>query len=210
MNNKEKEGMNIVWLGSSVTIGAANNDVSMADYIAENEKWNCFKYAISGTTLADYGPKSYVARLKQITVPDNCDVFICQLSTNDASQNKPLGAISEGYDIDGFDTKTVCGAIEYIIAYAKEKWDPVIAFYTNPRYNSENYAKMVSSLLKIREKWGIEILDIWNDCSLNDMSDEVKKEFLGKYMADAIHPNYRGYKEWWTPLFTDFIKKISK
>lgn len=50
--------------------------------------------AVSGTTLVDEDKTSYVSRLKKID-EDSTDLFICQLSTNDASQNKPLGTISE-------------------------------------------------------------------------------------------------------------------
>ena len=37
--------------------------------------------------------------------------------------------------------KTVAGSIEFIIAYAKEKWNCPVAFYTGTRYDSEAYAK---------------------------------------------------------------------
>ena len=30
------------------------------------------------------------------------DAFVCQLSTNDATQEKPLGRIADGFDIDSF------------------------------------------------------------------------------------------------------------
>ena len=49
------------------------------------------------------------------------DLFICQLSTNDATRNSPLGEISESRDLDSFDVKTVCGAIEYIMRMQKKR-----------------------------------------------------------------------------------------
>ena len=79
---------------------------------------------------------------------------------------------SESRDLDSFDVKTVCGAIEYIIAYAKETWHCRVMFYTNPQYDSDTYAKMVEALLKIQEKWQIGVIDFWNDERINSISPE--------------------------------------
>ena len=111
----------IIFLGSSVTYGAVSGGVSFADVICRNNGYNMIKEAVSGTTLVDEGPDSYIARLKTIDA-DPVDLFICQLSTNDATLKKPLGSICAQQDAQTYDTKTVAGAIEYIITYAKEKW----------------------------------------------------------------------------------------
>lgn len=160
------EGKTIVWVGSSLTYGYANNGISMADYLEETTHCICAKYAVSGTTLVDKDEESYISRLKKIPADQKCDYFICQLSTNDATQQLPIGDISDSFDIDSFDTQTVCGAIEYVIAYAKERFDCPIAFYTAPRYWSSPYKKMAAKMLLIKEKWGIELLDLWNNKSL--------------------------------------------
>ncbi|MBO7600071.1 MAG: SGNH/GDSL hydrolase family protein, partial [Lachnospiraceae bacterium] len=135
----------IIFLGSSVTYGSAAGGVSFADIICEKNGYEMVKEAVSGTTLTDDEEKSYVSRLKTIGA-DNADLFICQLSTNDAALKKPLGNISEGKDIDSFDVNTIAGAIEYIIAYALNKWGCPVAFYTGTKFDSELYAQMVSLL----------------------------------------------------------------
>ena len=126
---------------------------------------------------------------------------ICQLSTNDATRNSPLGEISESRDLDSFDVKTVCGAIEYIIAYAKETWHCRVMFYTNPQYDSDTYAKMVEALLKIQEKWQIGVIDFWNDERINSISPEKRK----LYLQDPIHPMKAGYAEWLVPVMEQRI-----
>ena len=201
------EGKRIVWLGSSVTYGSATGGKSMVEYLAETTGCRSYKYAVSGTTLVDNDSGSYVSRLKNAARKQgkNCDYFICQLSTNDASQNKPLGTVSESFEMDDFDTQTVCGAIEYIIAFAKKKWNCTIAFYTGPRYNSPAYQKMVDALLEIQKKWNIQVLDFWNDPDFLAMSAREQQQWLAKYMSDDIHPNAKGYEEWWTPAFEEFI-----
>ncbi len=200
------EGKIIYWLGSSVTYGSANNGRSMVDMLREKAGCQCVKYAVSGTTLVDNDSNSYVSRMKASSKRTRkADYFICQLSTNDASQNKPLGSVSDSFNMEDFDTKTICGAIEYIIAYAKETWKCPVAFYTGPRYNSASYQAMVDALLQIQEKWGIYVLDFWNDPEFLAMNPAQQRKFLQQYMADDIHPNAKGYEEWWTPAFEEFI-----
>ena len=50
-------------------------------------------------------------------------------------------------------------------------------------------------LYEISEKWGINILDLWNDDDFNSISEEDRR----LYMADPIHPKKAGYMKWWCP-----------
>ena len=68
------------------------------------------KEAFSGTTLVDqnvWGQKSYITRMKTIDTSIKPDAFICQLSTNDATMNKPLGIISASHNLKDFDNASV-------------------------------------------------------------------------------------------------------
>ncbi len=105
-------GKRIVCLGSSVTYGALAMGVSFADYLGIRDGCEIVKEAVSGTTLVDNGPDSYISRMKRMSVEGPIDLFLCQLSTNDASQAKPLGTVTDSRDIAAFDTGTVAGAIE--------------------------------------------------------------------------------------------------
>lgn len=187
-------GKTVIFLGSSVTYGAASKGVSFADYIGAETGCSVIKEAVSGTTLVDQGIGSYISRLKKLE-EDQTDLFVCQLSTNDATQKKPLGEISPSTNPEDFDTATVAGAIESIIAFAQEKWNCPVVFYTNPKYESEAYSQMVALLGEIAEKWGITVIDLWNDEAFNQITPEKRT----LYMADAIHPTQAGYLEWWTP-----------
>ncbi|MBR5569951.1 MAG: DUF4886 domain-containing protein [Oscillospiraceae bacterium] len=196
-------GKKIAWLGSSVTYGSASGGYSMANAIAEKREGTvCYKYAVSGTTLVNESTNSYVARMEQIDPNLELDMLVVQLSTNDATQGKTLGAISESMDMSSFDTTTVAGAIEYIIAYAKNTWDCPVVFYTGTQYNSEAYASMVSLLLDIQAKWGIGVIDLWNN---PEMTALLGTSQYAQYMSDAIHPTALGYKQWWTPVFEAYM-----
>ena len=192
------KGKHLVFLGSSVTYGSASGGVSFADFIAEKNGCIITKEAVSGTTLVDEGTDSYISRLKKLDKSVPADLFICQLSTNDASQGKPLGRISVS---EVYDTKTVAGAIEYIIAYVKRVWGCPVVFYTNPRYESMEYGKMVSLLLDIAEKQEATVIDMWNDTAFNALTEAQRHH----YMADAIHPTREGYLEWWTPYMEETL-----
>ena len=194
VKNSPLKCKHFIFLGSSVTKGFAAYGKSFVDMIAARNGAVCVKEAVSGTTLADNGSKSYVSRLKALDPKTPCDLFVCQLSTNDATKKVPLGAMAAGKDMSSFDTKTVCGAIEYIIAYAKQTWNCPVVFYTNPQYASPAYKAMVEALKKIADKWGIQVIDLWDN---KEFTDNYRKH---TYMNDQIHPTRKGY-EVWTPVF---------
>ena len=142
--------------------------------------------------------------MKTIDKNIKAHAFVCQLSTNDATKEMPLGEISEGFDLESFDTNTVAGAIEYIIAYAKATWDCPVVFYTQAKYDSDHYGKMVDLLLEIQKKWDITVIDFWNDAEINNITDEQRK----LYLIDHIHPTKAGYKEWWLPKFQEILYEV--
>lgn len=195
------KGKTILFLGSSVTYGSAANGVSFAELLAEYCGCRSVKEAVSGTTLVDNGADSYVARMKTMDTALKADLFVCQLSTNDATQRLPMGVL------DGrMDTATIAGAIEYIVDYARRVWKCPVAFYTNPRYDSHNYAAMVALIKECADKLGIEVIDLWSDAAFNDLNDEERARFLD----DPIHPTLEGYREWWLPVFEKRIMEICR
>lgn len=192
----------MIFLGSSVTYGSAAEGRSFVEMLAEKYKFKYIKEAVSGTTLVDNGKDSYIQRMiHNIDKEVECEHFICQLSTNDATQGLSLGRISTAKELNEFDTSTIAGAMEYVICYVCTTWQCPVSFYTNTYYDSENYQHMVDVLYQLKDKWGIGIIDLWNDEEMRKISRD-KYEI---YMADAIHPTVLGYKEWWLPKFEKFL-----
>jgi len=185
------ENKKIIFLGSSVTVGANEKEISFINFLVDIDKIKLIKKeAVSGTTLVTSKPNNYIERLLKIEKTKDIDLFVTQLSTNDASLNMPLGVISNN---DNYDTETIIGAIEYIISYVKENFTSNIIFYTNPKFDSLNYKNMVDSLYKIKDKWNIGIIDLYNDDEINNITDEERK----LYYLDKIHPTILGYKDLW-------------
>lgn len=205
------KGKNILFLGSSVTVGASSFGISFADYIGKIDGVNVTKEAVSSTTLVDEwsimaflstgNGDSYISRLNDVDINQKFDMVVCQLSTNDATQKKELGTISDSEKLEDFDTKTITGAMEYIICYSKENWGCPVVFYTGSYYESDEYAAMVDRLVELQDKWEIGVVNLYDDKEFNDI-DEETYDF---YMHDKIHPTKAGYLEWWTPAIEEVL-----
>ena len=207
-------GKKIIFLGSSVTYGAASCAKSFVEMFEAADGVEAVKEAVSGTTLADQTSvparilfgcgDSYVKRMKKLDRDMQADCLVCQLSTNDATMKKPLGEISDSESMSSFDAKTVTGAIETIIRYAKDTWHCPVVFYTGSYYESPEYEAMVKRLYEIRDKWGIGIIDLYTDEEFNTIEEET----YNLYMFDPIHPTQAGYGKWWFPKMEQELIRI--
>ncbi|MBQ3292074.1 MAG: SGNH/GDSL hydrolase family protein [Mogibacterium sp.] len=199
-------GKTIIFLGSSVTYGAAAEGQSFVELFEHLDGVNAIKEAKSGTTLVDktsvlaeaaFGNgESYIKRLCKLDPEMHVDCVVCQLSTNDATMKLPLG------ELDTFDTGTITGAIEYIIKYCRETWGCPVVFYTGSYYESSEYAAMVDRLYEIRDKWGIGVIDLYTDKEFN----AIDKADYDIFMYDPIHPTKVGYSQWWMPKLESELK----
>lgn len=196
MSSSPLEGKTVLFLGSSVTNGAASLHNSLPEYFSARMGCRSIKEAVDGTTLVDNKANSYIHRmLDNISASEQIDLVVCQLSTNDASKGLPLGELSDSMSLSDFEKSTITGAVEYIICYARETWGCPVVFYTNSRFDSEAYASMVARLAGVQKKWGIGVLDLWTDRTFNAISADQR----ALYMYDNIHPTKAGYRDWWGP-----------
>ena len=180
----------VLFLGSSVTYGYRDSGISFADYMAKHCGLVMVKEAVPGTTLADIAENSYVSRLKRVDTEQKFDLFICQLSTNDAALSLPPEQTEK--------------AIRDIIAYVRRTFDCPIMFYTGTYFESENYANLVALRLSLQKELDFYVLDLWHDSDMRAISPED----YSRYMADPIHPNLLGYEQWWLPKFISFCQGI--
>ena len=188
-------GGRIAVLGSSVARGEASEGWAVGEYLAARLATSLDKEAVSGTTLADIGPESYLRRVYRLDPHARYDLFLCQLSTNDAAKQLPPGAIAPGRDPAGFDTATTLGALETILEYALRVWRCPAAVFTGSRFDSPAYACLVEQLPALGEKWGVGVLDLWSGEAFNRIPDAARR----LYMRDPVHPTRAGYRDWWGP-----------
>ena len=230
--NHPLKGRIFYWLGSSVTYGSAANGQSMADYLAAKSGCISKKDAVSGTTMYDdgassaTGANSYVRRLQNSLIydpnHDAVDAFICQISTNDCTNDRLSKrgqmAAEDDFDYESFDKATTLGAVEFIIGYAAEVFDCPIYFYSGGYFGDGNdksqrqnsnpkgseYGKLVDQVKAIAEKWnakaGVEVrvIDLYHDQEFNE---EASASYYAWAMNDPIHPRKAGYLQWWMPYF---------
>lgn len=190
----------ILALGSSITKGYGNHDVSFVemlnDYKDEEISFRVKKEAINGTTLANLNSKSYLARLRNYSSDDlkEYDYVLIQLSTNDIfkffwKNNKNR-------------EKTTLGAIEAIFEYLKENFKGRIIFYTCFMKRNSRYENLINSLKTLQNSYIFEILDFYND-------EKMLNSEFNNIMSDNIHPNENGYKIM-TQEMIEFFKTIQK
>ncbi|PTI46584.1 SGNH/GDSL hydrolase family protein, partial [Staphylococcus xylosus] len=65
------------------------------------------------------------------------------------------------------------------------------------------YEHLINVLYKLKDKWDIEILDVWNNLEANNLKKYDKTLF-----ADDAHPTLKGYRYVYFPLFKEKIMCI--
>ncbi len=223
------QGKTIFWLGSSITFGLTAHGEATADMLAKHNGGTCYKEAASGTTIANIPATeematiltqiigadpskedlSFTARIHNLPLDVQPDLFVLQLSTNDSRlPAESIGAISESTDTADFDLATTLGGMEYIMAYVRNHWHCPVLIYTSPFLSDdEQYKAMLDNTYKVADKWSAYILDMTTDKAFNT----VGRENYDLYMApDGIHPTRAGYQLWWLPRFEEKITEILK
>ena len=195
----------ICWIGSSVTYGHSSlGHYSMADALADMYGNISFsKYAISGTTLVNDSPDSYVARMKLIPKDYRPDAVIVQLSTNDATKGNPFSSVTQMRV--GFDDTTIAGAMETMIVYIRKTFNCPVLFYSGTYFESEPYARMVRLMQHLAWKWKMDVIDLYSD---PDMRAMYGTQYYHEVMSDPIHPKKRGYAEWWAPKMKEALDRV--
>lgn len=191
----------VLFLGSSVTFGFGALGESFVDYLWKKDGLRAIKDAENGTTLVNVNAfvsgDSYVARFQADLKDLSPEAVVLQLSTNDARHGThKLGKISNSH----YDTKTITGAIEYILSEIKLLWHCPVIIFTNPDFGESFYGEMVARILELKEKWHFELIDLYHN-------DDFKEQ-ASLYMADPIHPTRAGYREKWLPIFEEKLKEV--
>jgi lysophospholipase L1-like esterase len=191
----------IAFLGSSITYGFAAGGWSFVDALAEEDGVIATKSAVNGTTLADIGPDSYVARLQRDFTAASYDAFVCQLSTNDGHAGCRLGTI----EADDFDVQTTIGAIQTICETVQYRFHCPMIWFTCVQPNDRDYARLVQILYQLQHRWRFTIIDLWGDQLLAEQTTNTPES-----MADAIHPTRLGYQKLWLPVFRRALTTLWK
>ncbi|MBQ7993456.1 MAG: hypothetical protein IJ252_10535, partial [Solobacterium sp.] len=226
------EGKVIGYLGSSITQGFRSNGVAFPEYIAQLSGSTTIKQAVPGGTLAlKEGYREEICYINQLhngalTDVEHLDALVVQLSTNDVGAGIPIGELSDSFAAADQDYRTILGAMEYITAFAKEKWDCPVMYYINAylpdsvidqyangdeataqllhEQYQDMYEQMIDALYQVAGKWGLGVADLWNDEYVRSADLAINNFF----MDDPIHPHKAGYYFWYTQPIMEALEEI--
>lgn len=233
----------IIWNGDSICAGKAfdDEDDAWAGRIANRNSMNYKNYAIGGGTITEgltfngTATHSISGTLDTMyaAYPD-ADYIIIEGGTNDADiigshlgDNNPekFGTFNESQFTGTFDRNTFCGALESIFQRATNYWKGkkicfIVAHKMGPYgagYGAEvcNRRNYFETAMKIAEKWGIPVLNLWDGCYLNPSLPTMWKydgtwqenQAAGKLYADGQHLLSAGY-DYTADIINNWLKTL--
>lgn len=193
----------IVFVGSNLVTGSKASGDSFVEYLRQSHGINAVVYGKDGASLVERGANSIPAMIRTIPTENaNPRMILCEVPYIDGTGYSRIGQITDGYFNDQYDTKSVIGAMEFIISYSQDTWGCPVVFYTCQPNDNTHYAKIVDAVLKVADKWNIEVIDFYHD---EGMVLDDRQQAL--YMATDSCPTKAGYKELYTPRFEEFLLK---
>ena len=217
INNMENpvfplKGKTILFAGDSICYGYSFAN-GYAGIIQNNEYINYDNIAISGTTISKRNNRTdSILEKLQSNENTNYDFIIAEGGINDGgSANIAIGNITEGYN-DELNEFTYCGAMEslcktLLTKYYNSKVGFVFCHNVKNRTNQNNYFEKG---IEICKKWGIPYIDLRNymNCNIENICDNYTSDDNNDNVYDGLHPNESGYKKYYAPLITNFIKTL--
>lgn len=234
----------IIWNGDSICAGKAFDDVenAWAGRIANRNSMTYKNYAVGGGTITENVPLSGGTAHSICGTVDtmyaqhpDADYIIFEGGTNDAdllgsqiggSTAERFGtfAVANGYTAD-FDRETFCGALESIFSRATEYWKgKKIGFIvahkmgrTGNGYTAEtnNRRQYFETAMQICKKWGIPVLNLWDECYLNPYLPHMytngasweENQASGNLYADGQHLLSAGY-DYTADIINNWLKTL--
>jgi lysophospholipase L1-like esterase len=215
-------GKKITCTGNSIT--AATHSVPGHGYveqIADAHGMTVDNHAIWGAIIPQGHPRANddVTDIGCIhdTLDDmdaDADIVIMSGSINDCeyyADTNFLGEITGDFSTE-LDLTTFYGALEDMCKKALQKWagKPII-YVIEHRMTLDNttygqyYLKLHEAIVKVMNKWGISIADLFNDCPSLNCNEGYKTKYT---IGDGTHPNYEGYERFYVPRVYAEIKKM--
>lgn len=216
-------GKKITCTGNSIT--AATHSVPGHGYveqIADAHGMTVDNHAIWGAIIPQGHPRANddVTDIGCIhdTLDDmdaDADIVIISGSINDCeyyADTNFLGEITGDFSTE-LDLTTFYGALEDMCKKALQKYagKPII-YVIEHRMTLDNttygqyYLKLHEAIVKVINKWGISIVDLFNDCPSLNYNNGYKEKYT---TGDGTHPNYEGYEKFYVPRVYAEIKKLT-
>lgn len=193
----------ILWLGSSFSASTGSAGITLCDYLAQINDAEIINESLEHSYLSSTMQNSAVKRIRSsLALVSHADCLVIEVSPIDAQLTH--GDISDSQDRFTFKLKTTIGALEYLIAYAKELWNPTIILFTLPYCSDPSYEQLITKVHQVSDKWNVHLIDMYHDRELEN-PDPVKRSL---YMTDMNHPTKAGLLNWIVPYMQNQLVHI--
>ena len=202
-------GKTALFVGDSICYGSWDNEPrqAYAGRIAAKYGMTVENPAQGGESFSTVRPSRIVNQLHQNRT-GVYDYVIIEGGVNDAWGSvatdpptpAPVGRMSAGFDPADFDVNTFAGGLEEAFYYARTYFPDARVGYITSFYaplavgvgRCSDMSEYFDQALRICEKWGIPVLDLYNDPYV---SNRLLKTNTYTYLRDSLHPNAAGYDQ---------------
>lgn len=196
--------------GDSIAAGAGNNGSGYPELVASDNNMTLQNVAVGGGTVAYINANTFCISRSISSMRSDADFVLLEGGGNDADSGVPLGTLSSGYTATLDDT-TFAGAIESMFKAAIARFpDKKIGYVFIHKCASlfdsrvsNSYYDMAKSAC---EKWGIPYLDLNTQVPPLNYIADLKSTYTAN--ADGYHPNELGYRTFYVPKITAFLKTM--
>lgn len=195
--------------GDSICAGAGFTG-GYASIIGQENNMIIDNIAVSGATIT---PQANIAHIISTSINNmraDADYIILEGGVNDADMHITLGSITNGYT-DTLDTTTFAGAFENMLKsaisrYHGKKIGYIFIHKASNNFDSRTTGSYYNVAKEACEKWGIPYLDLNNAIPPLQMIDSLKTAYTSN--GDGYHPNEDGYKLYYVPKITAWMKTL--
>jgi lysophospholipase L1-like esterase len=195
-----------------------------AKLIADKVGGSYVNQAVGGARLVTLAEgSSYHSIVDNLSnLPTDGDLYCFEGGVNDHWNGVPLGDFSPTDYTGTLDTKTMCGALEYIFRYAITNFvgKPICFVITHKcpyqgDIKGNSFADFRDKMIGICEKYAIPYYDAWAESGLGSWSEAQLNNYFVNFSTkaevgegDGTHPNIEGYKRYYIPQLVSLFEKI--
>ena len=222
--NGKLTGKKLYAFGDSIVYGHKYAR-GFVNFTAERELMTLTKYAKNGATIgpAKASGGQIITQVKAAAA-QSPDYVIFDGGTNDAeaihdNNLYKIGAMADGFDPTSFDNSTYAGSLETTLSAMRTKWPTARIVYVavhklgSRDWNTQLALRAVT--LKIANKWGVTVADVFNDTALDTRIDHDRLAYTFNNLANGYpgtdgtgtHPNIAGISTFYVPVLTEALTR---
>ena len=226
-NASKLVGKSVIFTGDSICYGEADTPRGngWAQRIGDEYGMVWQNKAVSGGTLTDKNLVGSSFTISDTDFGTGADYIILEGGTNDADRIGSIlnggtptyyGSYSEIGYTSNFNNQTFCGAVEYLLKRVITTYPTAkVGFIIAPKMDvSEDYTKegnnrraYFETIIKLCKKWGVPVLNLWDECTMNPRLAEHYTSGSGLFYADGQHPTKEGY-DFISPIIAEWMETL--